>query len=35
MTVSEFVQCDFAYAPPFSPVWDPLLTGATQLLKKF
>ena len=34
MTVSEFAQCDMAYAPPFSPVWDPLLTASTQLLKK-
>lgn len=34
MTVEEFFQCDLAYAPPFSPVWDPLLTGANQLLKK-
>jgi NADPH-dependent 2,4-dienoyl-CoA reductase/sulfur reductase-like enzyme len=34
MTVSEFTQCDLAYAPPFSPVWDPLLTAANQLLKK-
>lgn len=33
MTVPEFAQCDMAYAPPFSPVWDPLLTGANQLLK--
>ncbi|MFC1816049.1 FAD-dependent oxidoreductase [Thermodesulfobacteriota bacterium] len=34
MTVEEFVQCDLAYAPPFSPVWDPMLTAANQLLKK-
>jgi CoA-dependent NAD(P)H sulfur oxidoreductase len=34
MTVSEFAQCDMAYAPPFSPVWDPLLTAGNQLLKK-
>ena len=34
MTVSEFAQCDLAYAPPFSPVWDPLLTAANQLLKR-
>jgi NADPH-dependent 2,4-dienoyl-CoA reductase/sulfur reductase-like enzyme len=34
MTVAEFFQCDLAYAPPFSPVWDPLLTAANQLLKK-
>jgi len=31
MTVAEFAQCDLAYAPPFSPVWDPLLTAAIQL----
>ena len=34
MTVEQFSQCDMAYAPPFSPVWDPLLTAANQLLKK-
>jgi CoA-dependent NAD(P)H sulfur oxidoreductase len=34
MTVEQFFQCDLAYAPPFSPVWDPLLTAANQLLKK-
>ena len=34
MTVAEFAQCDMAYAPPFSPVWDPLLTAGNQLLKK-
>ncbi|MCA1961371.1 MAG: FAD-dependent oxidoreductase [Desulfomonile sp.] len=33
MTVAEFAQCDLAYAPPFSPVWDPLLTAGNQLLK--
>lgn len=33
MTVADFVQCDLAYAPPFSPVWDPLLTAANQLSK--
>jgi NADPH-dependent 2,4-dienoyl-CoA reductase/sulfur reductase-like enzyme len=34
MTVDEFFQCDMAYAPPFSPVWDPMLTAANQLLRK-
>jgi pyruvate/2-oxoglutarate dehydrogenase complex dihydrolipoamide dehydrogenase (E3) component len=34
MTVEEFSQTDLAYAPPFGPVWDPLLTAANQLLKK-
>ncbi|MFW6333847.1 MAG: FAD-dependent oxidoreductase, partial [Desulfosalsimonas sp.] len=34
MSVEDFAQCDLAYAPPFSPVWDPMLTAANQLLKK-
>ncbi len=34
MTVAEFSQTDLAYAPPFGPVWDPLLTAANQLLKR-
>jgi NADPH-dependent 2,4-dienoyl-CoA reductase/sulfur reductase-like enzyme len=33
MTVADFIQCDLAYAPPFGPVWDPLLTAANQLIK--
>lgn len=31
LTASEFSQLDFAYAPPFSPVWDPLLVAANQI----
>lgn len=34
MTVEKFSRCDLAYAPPFSPVWDPMLTAANQLLKR-
>jgi len=34
MTVEEFAQSDMAYAPPFGPVWDPMLTTANQLIKK-
>jgi NADPH-dependent 2,4-dienoyl-CoA reductase/sulfur reductase-like enzyme len=34
MTVAEFSQADLAYAPPFGPVWDPLLTAANQLKKR-
>jgi NADPH-dependent 2,4-dienoyl-CoA reductase/sulfur reductase-like enzyme len=34
MTVEEFGQTDLAYAPPFGPTWDPMLTAANQLLKK-
>jgi pyruvate/2-oxoglutarate dehydrogenase complex dihydrolipoamide dehydrogenase (E3) component len=31
MTVSALERLDLAYAPPFSPVWDPLLVGAKVL----
>ncbi|MCW7753949.1 FAD-dependent oxidoreductase [Desulfobotulus sp. H1] len=34
MRVVDFSTTDMAYAPPFSPVWDPLLVAANQLLKK-
>ncbi|MEW6667015.1 MAG: FAD-dependent oxidoreductase [Thermodesulfobacteriota bacterium] len=34
MTVEQFSQSDLAYAPPFGPVWDPMLTAANQLLKE-
>ncbi|MFP4478637.1 MAG: CoA-disulfide reductase [Candidatus Izemoplasmatales bacterium] len=32
MTAEEFSQSDFAYAPPFSPVWDPLLVASNQII---
>jgi NADPH-dependent 2,4-dienoyl-CoA reductase/sulfur reductase-like enzyme len=31
VTAEDFAQSDFAYAPPFSPVWDPLLIAANQI----
>jgi len=34
MSVEQFSQMDLAYAPPFGPTWDPMLTAANQLLKK-
>jgi NADPH-dependent 2,4-dienoyl-CoA reductase/sulfur reductase-like enzyme len=34
MRVDEFEQLDLAYSPPFSPVWDPILIAAQQLLKE-
>jgi NADPH-dependent 2,4-dienoyl-CoA reductase/sulfur reductase-like enzyme len=34
MTVEDFSETDLAYAPPFGPTWDPLLTAANQLIKK-
>jgi NADPH-dependent 2,4-dienoyl-CoA reductase/sulfur reductase-like enzyme len=30
MTVEEMQQLDLAYAPPFSPVWDPVLIAARK-----
>ncbi len=30
MTVDEFSQLDLGYAPPFSPVWDPVLIAARK-----
>lgn len=34
LRVDEFEQLDLAYSPPFSPVWDPLLIAAQQLMKE-
>jgi len=34
MTINQFAQLDLAYAPPFGPVWDPLLVAAHQIMKK-
>jgi NADPH-dependent 2,4-dienoyl-CoA reductase/sulfur reductase-like enzyme len=33
MKVAEFVHMDLGYAPPFGPVYDPLLVAAWQALK--
>ena len=30
MTVEQMTALDLAYAPPFSPVWDPILVAARQ-----
>jgi NADPH-dependent 2,4-dienoyl-CoA reductase/sulfur reductase-like enzyme len=30
MTVDEIAQLDLGYAPPFSPVWDPVLAAARE-----
>ncbi len=34
MTVDRFVNLDLAYAPPFSPTWDPILIAARNLLRQ-
>ena len=33
MTVMDLIDLDLSYAPPFSPVWDPVQTAARQLIK--
>jgi hypothetical protein len=30
MSVSELAMVDLSYAPPFSPVWDPVLIAARK-----
>jgi NADPH-dependent 2,4-dienoyl-CoA reductase/sulfur reductase-like enzyme len=34
MTVADLQSMDLVYAPPFAPVWDPVLVAANQLIKK-
>ncbi len=34
MTVTDMIDLDLSYAPPFSPVWDPVQIAARQLLNK-
>ncbi|CAG0957431.1 FAD-dependent oxidoreductase [Geobacter sp.] len=33
MTVFELAELDLSYAPPYAPVWDPLLIAANQAVK--
>jgi len=33
-TVDRLIDLDLSYAPPFSPVWDPIQIAARQLVKK-
>ena len=30
MTVSEMTALDLGYAPPYAPVWDPILIAARK-----
>ncbi len=34
MTVHDIVNLDLSYAPPYSPVWDPVQTAARQAVKE-
>ena len=34
MTVDELLGVDLAYAPPYSPVWDPVLTAARRTVER-
>ena len=33
MTIDEITRVDLIYAPPFSPLWDPILIAAQQTMK--
>ncbi|HGY57347.1 MAG TPA: CoA-disulfide reductase [Caldithrix abyssi] len=33
MSVQDIVELDLSYAPPFAPVWDPILVAANQATK--
>jgi len=34
LTLDEFIYLDLAYAPPFSPVWDPVVVAARKLARE-
>jgi NADPH-dependent 2,4-dienoyl-CoA reductase/sulfur reductase-like enzyme len=34
MTLDEMAQLDLSYAPPFAPVWDPVLIAVNEALKE-
>lgn len=34
MTVEQLIYLDLSYAPPYSPVWDPVQTAARQVVKE-
>ncbi|MBN1591721.1 MAG: flavoprotein oxidoreductase, partial [Candidatus Coatesbacteria bacterium] len=34
MTIEETSRLDLAYAPPFAPVWDPILVACNVAVKK-
>ena len=35
MTIEQVAELDLTYAPPFAPVWDPILIAANQALKRY
>jgi hypothetical protein len=34
MTVEEMTALDLSYAPPFAPVWDPVLVAARKAAER-
>ena len=34
MTVEELLGVDLSYAPPYSPVWDPVLIAARRAYER-
>ena len=35
MTVEQMTALDLGYAPPFSPVWDPVLVAARKAVTRY
>jgi NADPH-dependent 2,4-dienoyl-CoA reductase/sulfur reductase-like enzyme len=35
LTAEQVLDLDLGYAPPFSPLWDPVAVAAREALKKF
>ena len=33
-SLDEMIDLDLSYAPPFSPVWDPVLVAVRKLIKQ-
>jgi cysteinyl-tRNA synthetase len=33
-TLDEMINLDLSYAPPYAPVWDPVIIAARQALKQ-
>lgn len=34
LTIDELFNIDFGYAPPFAPVWDPLVVTSSLALRR-
>jgi len=35
LSIEQLAALDLSYAPPFAPVWDPILVAAKALIRKW